>query len=1059
MRIAHISDIHIRGISRHEEIRKVFEDFVDKVRSHNVDMIFVGGDIFHTKTTGITPEYIELMSWWLKLLGDAAETRLILGNHDGALTNLTRQDAVSPIVSAVNHPRIQVWKHSGLYSHTTSSDETIKFYVHSIFDEGGWDSSPRQEAGEEAMLVGCYHGPVAGSVSEAEWNIEGHVKVGDFTALGYDVVFLGDIHKYQTLGTKDFPNGKNMPWIAYPGSALQNTYAEDLEHGFIVWDLDAANKSVRDYAWVKLVNPCPFQTIDWAGSVKNTMKAAANLVSGGRVRVRSDVPVPAVDFQKLSDALVRQCSPLEIVPKIDDKNLQERIQGAVSGKGLKFGAASIFNALQKFYNDQRFAKSTWAGMEDLTAALYHANAHEEDLQRGNVWTLSCMNFSNLFAFGEDNSIKFDPLQGIVGIMGPNRTGKSSLVASLMYGLHNVSDRDSQKMHHMINKNASAGSAEVQFIVNGQRHYVFRKTQRVKNKLQETSLTTVKFVTDNEDFTGEQRNQTDRSIQRVVGGSDDFLMTAVSTQFNVMKFVNHDAPARKHFLSRVVGLDLIERMYADARRRLTALETESKFLLNSSPLETQAELVASNKAQLQELELKISAAEAELLKLNADCLSARAELDRIRSEDKTFNVKKLASELLALQSQMQELQASLTKKCSMDWVKEKESILSFVKGVDEEELKSKLKNAAEVRSSLTQERAKNAQLHKEILALKKETKKLQLVPCGDQFPSCHYIHDAVEANKKLPALQASLEQSDENVASYETELSTLGTLELEELESKVSKGRLRLKKIESEHKGVLSEISELEIAIHKKRGFIDACERNLEAEKIAEALFSAKRVRERVDAAKRALFQMESSRDVCRDSLEALKRDNAVSALKLDENSKKLSRAYDLKEQIKIHSLVSAGLSKRGVQNIFLGSLMPDLNANLKMLLAGVVDFDIELSTDEDKGGVEIRLIYPDGSTPLELGSGMEKTIASIAIRCVLHQISTLPKPDFMIIDEGFGTLDENQIEPCVRLLRALRSYFRFILVITHVPNIKEAFDGIIEVGKGQDGKSCIMQQQ
>lgn len=1057
MRIAHVSDVHIRGISRHEEIRKVFVDFAEKVRSLQCDLIFVGGDIFHTKTTGITPEYIELMSWWLNLLGDAAETRIILGNHDGALTNLTRQDSVSPIVDAVNHPKVKVWKHSGLYSFEKQS-ERLDFFVHSIFDEGGWDQRPREVLGDSAMIVGCYHGGVVGSVSEADWDIASHIKVGDFSSLGYDIVFLGDIHKYQILGEKEFPNGKTMPWIAYPGSALQNTYAEDLEHGFIYWDVDCNNKSVDDYRWIKLINPCPFQTVEWAGSAQQTLKSSSDLAIGGRVRVRSDVPVPAVDFQKLSEAIQKKYNSIEVVPKIDDKNLRDRVQGAVNGTAVKFGAASIFTAVKKFYADQRLSKGVWSGMESLVNNLYQANAHEEDLQRGNLWSLSCMNFSNLFAFGEDNTVQFDALQGIVGIMGPNRTGKSSLVASLMYGLHNVSDRDNQKMHHMINKNAQAGSAEVQFIVNGNRHYVFRKTSRVKNKLQETSLTSVKFVTDFEDLTGEQRNQTDKNIQRIIGSSDDFLMTAVSTQFNIMKFVNHDAPARKQFLSRVVGLDLIERMYSDARKRLSALEAESKFLLGSNPIEYHAELVSDMKKEILASQSLISDTTSRLEQLKDECKTARTHLEQIQKEDKVFEVEKLEKEIRTLSSQIQVLQKELDSKKSTEWMKERQEISDFLRNMDEDELRKKLCEAAAIDSTLSEERSRHKNASDNLVRLNKETKKLSVVPCGDQYPSCHYIRDAYEANKKLPMLEEQLKAAEAKVAELQEESNAFKALGLRSIETQIASKRQRLKALEKEHQGDHDKISELEIAIHKKQGFIDSCESNLRAEKQAFAEFLTKKVAERISAAKKTLVQLENQKDAIRDELEAIKRSLAVTTIKLEEGAAKLTRAYELKDQTKVHSLVASALSKKGVQNIFLGALMPDLNANLKMLLSGVVDFDIELSTDDEKGGVDIKLIYADGATPLELGSGMEKTIASIAIRCVLHQISTLPKPDFMIIDEGFGTLDENQIEPCVRLLKALKNYFRFIMVITHVPNIKESFDGIIEVGKGPDGRSTIAQQ-
>ena len=108
LRFAHSADIHIRSLSRHDEYREVFESFTKDCKDQKVDHIFIGGDIFHTKVTGISPEYIDLLTWWLNDMARVAPVHLILGNHDGNLVNSSRQDAVSPIVEAMNNPRVHL---------------------------------------------------------------------------------------------------------------------------------------------------------------------------------------------------------------------------------------------------------------------------------------------------------------------------------------------------------------------------------------------------------------------------------------------------------------------------------------------------------------------------------------------------------------------------------------------------------------------------------------------------------------------------------------------------------------------------------------------------------------------------------------------------------------------------------------------------------------------------------------------------------------------------------------------------------------------------------------
>ncbi len=64
-------------------------------------------------------------------------------------------------------------------------------------------------------------------------------------------------------------------------------------------------------------------------------------------------------------------------------------------------------------------------------------------------------------------------------------------------------------------------------------------------------------------------------------------------------------------------------------------------------------------------------------------------------------------------------------------------------------------------------------------------------------------------------------------------------------------------------------------------------------------------------------------------------------------------------------------------------------------------------------------------------------------------MSSLPKTDMFIIDEGFGALDDAGVEACNRLLTSLKRYFKVVIVITHVEGVKDAADLVIEVTKNE----------
>jgi hypothetical protein len=194
LKCVHIADVHWRGLSRHGEYRAVFSDLIKQTKEAGAEHIFVGGDIFHTKTSGISPEYIEHMTWWLTAMAAVAEVHLTLGNHDGNLINLSRQDAVSPIVDALKNPRIHLYKKSGVYEFAPG----YNWCVFSLFDEEGWKDVKPQPG---KVNIACYHGPVWGATTESNWLIEEGLRVDDFKE--YDFVFLGDIHQFQYLGYRD----------------------------------------------------------------------------------------------------------------------------------------------------------------------------------------------------------------------------------------------------------------------------------------------------------------------------------------------------------------------------------------------------------------------------------------------------------------------------------------------------------------------------------------------------------------------------------------------------------------------------------------------------------------------------------------------------------------------------------------------------------------------------------------------------------------------------------------------------------------------------------------
>jgi len=150
-KIAHISDTHIRNLKYHYEYKIIFSQLYETLKNEKVDYIVHCGDIAHTKTQ-ISPEFVEMASDFFYNLSQIAPTYIILGNHDGNLKNSFRQDAITPIINALDNDNLHLLKASG----ETEIGNGICLNVLSVFDEDNWIDPTN----DENINIALYHGAI-----------------------------------------------------------------------------------------------------------------------------------------------------------------------------------------------------------------------------------------------------------------------------------------------------------------------------------------------------------------------------------------------------------------------------------------------------------------------------------------------------------------------------------------------------------------------------------------------------------------------------------------------------------------------------------------------------------------------------------------------------------------------------------------------------------------------------------------------------------------------------------------------------------------------------------
>jgi len=154
----------------------------------------------------------------------------------------------------------------------------------------------------------------------------------------------------------------------------------------------------------------------------------------------------------------------------------------------------------------------------------------------------------------------------------------------------------------------------------------------------------------------------------------------------------------------------------------------------------------------------------------------------------------------------------------------------------------------------------------------------------------------------------------------------------------------------------------------------------------------------------------------------------------------------LREEYSAHDLYMKCMHSNGIAYDIIKKQLPVINEEVAKVLANIVSFEVFFEDDGRRLNIFIK--HPSHEArPLEMGSGAEKTIASMAIRLALLSVSSLPKGDIFILDEPGTALDEDNMEGFVRLLDLVKSYFKTVLLISHLDSLKDCVDTQITIEK------------
>jgi DNA repair exonuclease SbcCD ATPase subunit len=704
---------------------------------------------------------------------------------------------------------------------------------------------------------------------------------------------------------------------------------------------------------------------------------------------------------------------------------------------------------------------------DIMTQVYGINARynsvveaTEEVCRNVNWKLSHIEWDNLFNYGENNKIDFANLSGIVGIFGKNYSGKSSVIDSILYTIFNTTSKNERKTTNVINQTKQFGRGKAVIEVDGLEYHIDRKaekyTKKLKGEVSEEAKTELFLrcydpISCQWDQMNElSRTDTDKRIRKMFGTIDDFMLTSFSSQLDSMSFIKEGSTKRKEILARFLDLEIFDAKFKMAKeessnikgilKKLEGKDYDSEIVVSQNLLDQFAEAVATKSNQLSILKEDISQ-----LKESIVFLQTQIKECGVESVDIAILLKDKATLSANVQSSLNTLD---TKQNDLD---EAEKLLNkmseFVKSFDIQELKNKKDFIATKQTELKTLYSEIVMDQKEIDKLKEKVKLLQEVPCGTQFISCKFIKDAYNTKMVIPLHEDSLQNDKEQ---YDKAVKQVEELDIEQVTSQLSKyDQIILKKNETEKKilKLQVEIQKLENDISSANTKLSDVEKDVEVYKKNNELFA------KIDELKTKEAVSINEANKLNNQLKKIEKEVIDDYITIGSIKNKIETLNNEKQELENYRNEFAAydyfmrcMHSNGISYEIIKKKLPVINTEISKILSNIVEFEVYFEDDGARLNVFIKHPKYD-PRPIEMGSGAEKTIAAMAIRLALLQVSNLPHPNFIILDEPGTALDSENMEGFVRILEMVKSYYDIVLLISHMDTLKDVADTIVTIDK------------
>ena len=315
----------------------------------------------------------------------------------------------------------------------------------------------------------------------------------------------------------------------------------------------------------------------------------------------------------------------------------------------------------------------------------------------------------------------------------------------------------------------------------------------------------------------------------------------------------------------------------------------------------------------------------------------------------------------------------------------------------------------------------------------------------------FVKNAMRVKELLPQLKETLRETLINCTGIQQ---TLDTMEgVEEQYNEVTELKAKYEKGKGLHKNATLELSGLVTQKELYETQLTAVDLDIERYHANETnIQNNERLNDEIEDVRIELGKVTKDLREINTSLLTLNADVAKTNSYIQSITDKMAEAKDLEEKFQIYEYYLDAVKRDGVSYELIAKALPVIEGEVNNILQQIVEFGIVF--DMSGKNVNARIVYEDQHWPLEMCSGMEKFISGLAIRVALINVCNLPRPNFLVVDEGFGTLDSDNLQSIFMMFDYLKTQFDFINIISHLDAMRDVVDTLVEIKK-IDGFSQI----